>query len=453
MQILVQYSSELVEAIGLFIGTLLLLRYTRNRVSELPESEKHLGRPLWIASAGVLSLGVASLLTFVDSLGYWDLDMMYYLSIALGAGILSLSAATILGSRWAYGIPLSLLSMMVPMAIFQDVIGGILGASSGAFVAIVATIFFSVPFLLFAYLTVKTRRITSLGLAIVILTYPLILIATSFTDPSIVAVVLSVRLYGPAVLIAAMVLPKTRIGAEVLAYSFAVSSTFYFMSYLLVSSIAGDFMMMLRVTLVAFASVLAIGTSAYSFARWRVSRNPATFALTMFFLVSGFAFLTSALNQTYFISGINAAYVALLLGITSTMILNLSSMVALDWKQVRLLPLIIALPAYMVVLSGWMAGVPSDSLSNLGITMAITGTLQNSIPFGLYSLIWWRMRKVGALGRSRPLFLAIGIILLLTASMSGSTQTLLSSFILLMAYAVWWTGVTGRADRLLGTAE
>jgi hypothetical protein len=97
MQILVQNSSELVTAIGIFLATLLLIRFASNRVKQLPEEEKSLGRPLWVASLGIFLLGVASLINYEYAVGYAELETIYYLVAITGAGILALAATMILG--------------------------------------------------------------------------------------------------------------------------------------------------------------------------------------------------------------------------------------------------------------------------------------------------------------------------------------------------------------------
>jgi Na+/proline symporter len=87
------------------------------------------------------------------------------------------------------------------------------------------------------------------------------------------------------------------------------------------------------------------------------------------------------------------------------------------------------------------------------IVMAISGILQSVIPLGLYGLLWRRMSKAGAPGRSRALFLMLGIVFLIFGTAGGSAVTPLSSTLILSAFVIWWLGITGRADQLLKTTE
>ncbi len=454
MQIVVQYASELLMAIGLMIGSLLLYRFTLNRVKNLPPEEKSLGRPLWMATISILFLGIASALNFGFASGIAELEIFLLIIATLGSGLLMFSAIMITGSKKLLAIPVVL---VIGVAVFIS-IGNMLGALPGGMTSetlsnVIGLSLFSIPFVLFTYLTITTKRITSFALAVVSITYPLLVFATTFTSPEIVASVLAIRLYGPALLITALVLPESKIGAELIAYSFTISSMFYFMSYLLVSPVVGNIALMQSVTFIALASVLAIGTAAYTITRWRQSRNPATLTIGVYFIVGGFSFLMVALNDIDFIGGLNSEYVALVLGILAPMILNLSSIVALDWKRAILLPLLIFAAPFFIILLGWTAVPMMDpnTLPYRTIVMAITGILQSVIPLALYGMLWWRMNKAGAPGRSRALFLMLGIVFLIFGTAGGNTVSPLASTFILSAFVIWWLGITGRADRLLKT--
>ena len=453
MQLVVQYASELLTAFGLFLGAILLARFTWNRVNNLPPEERHMGRPLWVAVASVFFLGLASLINYWFGSGISELEVFWYITAILGSGLLMITALMILGSKRLYILPVALMGVIGVIAYAETIIGAgsVLGGFTDYAVNFFALVLFSIPFTLFAYLTYTTRRITSFALAVLSFTYPLILVATTFSAPELVASILAFRLYGPAILITALILSESKIGGELIAYSFTISSLFYFMSYLLVSPLVGNSIAMISVTFIAIASILSIGTAAYSFTRWSQNRNPATLTLGVFFFVGGFSWLTVALNHTEFIVGINAEYFALLLGLLAPMLLNLSSIVALDWKRALLLPVLVMAAPFFLMLTGWGAGIYPDFVPNRSIVMAISGILQTVVPLGLYGLLWWRMRKAGAAGRSRALFLALGVIFLILGTAGGNADTLLSSVFILSAFGVWWLGITGRADQLLRT--
>ena len=454
MQLVVQYASELVTAIGLILGAILLTRFTWNRVKSLPPEERSLGRPLWVATISIYLLGFASAINYGFRSGIAVLEFPLLLVATTGSGLLLFSAIMILGSKKLLAIPLVLITGIAVYIGLGNIYGALLGGiTAETLSSLIGVILFLIPFLLFTYLTYTTKRITSFALAVVSITYPLLAFITTSTSPELVAIILAMRLWGPALLVTAMILPDTKIGAELIAYSLTISSFFYFMSYLLVSpfALAGDLLGIQSVTFIALAGILSIGTAAYTFTRWRNSRNPATLTIGVYFFVGGFSWLTVALNHTEFIVGVNAQYFALVLGILAPLLLNMSSIVALDWKQAILLPVLIFAAPFVLMLTGWTAQVDPYSLPNLVIIMATSGILQSVIPLGLYGLLWRRMSKGGAPGRSRALFLALGIILLIFGTAGGNTVSLFSSSFILGAFIVWWLGITGRADILLKT--
>ncbi|TFG96875.1 hypothetical protein E4H12_10050 [Candidatus Thorarchaeota archaeon] len=100
-------------------------------------------------------------------------------------------------------------------------------------------------------------------------------------------------------------------------------------------------------------------------------------------------------------------------------------------------------------------------ISGYALVSGITNIIQIIVPVSLYTMLWWKMRKAQAPGRNRPLFLTLGLILLMiggTAAMitTGDVQeivALLPASILLVSFVVFLVGITGRADMWLGSAK
>ncbi|MCK4568441.1 MAG: hypothetical protein KAU48_14135, partial [Candidatus Thorarchaeota archaeon] len=219
-------SSELVAGIGTLIAALLLVRFTLNRIKQLPDEEKSLGMPLWVATLGIFILGIGSLLYFVTGVELGGTETPYYITIILGGGILALSATMIMG--WNRGRALPIVTMVV--LIFIAIVGrGLLGDYALLVVTGSGIFLFGIPIILFSYLTIKTKRITSFGFTIFSITTLLLLAVTSITDPGIIAIIIAIRLYGPALLITALVLSETGITGELLLYAITLSSAFYFL--------------------------------------------------------------------------------------------------------------------------------------------------------------------------------------------------------------------------------
>jgi len=132
------------------------------------------------------------------------------------------------------------------------------------------------------------------------------------------------------------------------------------------------------------------------------------------------------------------------------MLLNIGAFLALDWKSWSLAPVIIGLPAFVYTFLFYP--IDPDAIPGRGMIMGITLAIQTIIPLILYLRLGYRIRSAGGKGYLRPLLLGVGIIFLILGSYSGETATIQSAIPLFLAFLLWWLGVTGRADRYLGTA-
>jgi len=76
-------------------------------------------------------------------------------------------------------------------------------------------------------------------------------------------------------------------------------------------------------------------------------------------------------------------------------------------------------------------------------------------------MLWRKMKQAEAPGRNRPLFLAIGLVLLIVGGLvatyiTGNVQEIVaipSASILVVAFLIFLVGITGYADKWLGTAK
>ena len=162
MQLVVQYASELLTAVGLFIGAILLTRFTWNRVKNLPPEEKHFGRPLWVATISIFFLALTSTINFGFGGGISELEVYWYLAAILGSGLLMISALMIMGSRKLYALPVALMAVIAVIAYVETIIGAgsILGGFTDYAINVFAVILFGIPFAVFAYLRYNKRSVT-----------------------------------------------------------------------------------------------------------------------------------------------------------------------------------------------------------------------------------------------------------------------------------------------------
>ena len=113
MQIIVQYASELVVAIGMFLAALLLFRFTSNRIKQLPDEEKSLGRPLWVATVSIILFGIASLFNFQYALApSVELETVFYLVVVVGAAVVVVVVVVVV---LGIGVQLTFVPSLIPI--------------------------------------------------------------------------------------------------------------------------------------------------------------------------------------------------------------------------------------------------------------------------------------------------------------------------------------------------
>ncbi|MHA1246444.1 MAG: hypothetical protein ACTSPE_03900 [Candidatus Thorarchaeota archaeon] len=201
-------------------------------------------------------------------------------------------------------------------------------------------------------------------------------------------------------------------------------------------------------TVMAIITVVSFGTVAYTYSRWRTTHNPATLALNLYFLTASPSHLGIALFEAGVEVNLGAVYLAVGLHLISMMFLNLGALLALDWKQLTLLPVMIVLPALVLLFISFPT--PSACIPVFNRVEAITHMFQMVLPVALYLLLWDRMRPTGSPRRMRALMMAVGIVVLLGLYVVVSVLAVtleVRGVVLMVAYVIMWLGLTGRADR------
>ncbi len=403
----------------------------------------------------ILILALASSLNFMFDLGAASamVNATYYAFTMVAAALLAVAALMILQWRRAMAVPFVMLVIGLVYAFSIAILG--LSLSFGMVVGPVTLILNIVPILLFGHLARTTRRITAVALMFLVLSYIIYPIASVSTDPSVIAAILGIRLLGPALASIAFLKPELGVSIELFGYALSINVVTFWFSYSLAFGIT-DVIAFISVGVISLVAVVGFATSTYTFTRFRESRNSATATLAVYFMVGSVSYIIVALTSIGALTGPTNAYTSASLGFLAMMFINLSAFIALDWRIILLLPLVIVAPG-LIYMFMWY---PTELATIPGYEMVIgiTNMIQNLVPLGLYFFLWSRMRKTGTPGRSRPLFLALGLVLLIVGSLIGVTAEgtitivgILPGSVLLMSYVVFWTGITGRADVLLNT--
>ncbi|MFX0106685.1 MAG: hypothetical protein ACFE7R_00195 [Candidatus Hodarchaeota archaeon] len=457
MQLLVQDASELVMAVTLMIAAVILFQYTRERTADLPAEEKSAGYPLYLSVLGIVTMAIASSINYNVDLNtvapIWSAT--YYAMTMIAAGFFSIAALMILEWRRAFIIPILLLA--VSLIFTYSIVILDLSVSFGFVVGPPTLILNLIPIFLFLYLVRKTGRITAVALAFLLISYIIYPIASTATDPSLIAAILGIRLLGPALAAIAFYKPELGVSIELFGYALSINIVAFFFSYALVF-VTANFALMVAVSLIALLAVIGFATSTYTLTRYRERRNTATGFLAIYFLTGSVSYIVIALTSIQALTGDLNAYTSATLGFLAMMFINLSAFIALDWRRVLLLPILIVAPGLIYLFLNYPT--PLNDIPMYGMVIGITNMVQNIVPIGLYAMLWHRMRKAEAPGSSRPLFLVLGLILLIIGSVIGVTPEgsitivgILPASVLVLSYTTFWLGITGRADTLLGTTR
>lgn len=456
MQLPTYWISEGIIGLALIAGAFVMFNYTRKRVAQLPPEERGAGRPLNLSAVGVLVLGIASLI-----MNYSETHPMfrimgfiaiYYATAMIGAFILTIAALMILGRSRMYAIPAGLLVIGLAVTAVATIPGfsqEILNAVIGILIAILCF----APAALFLYLSYTTRRVTSLSFAVVLLIYPLYPLFSFFADSLLMSLFLvAVRLYAPALLLVAFYRSDVGISGEFWGYGAAFAVVALWMSLILGSGSYAVSFYVFSLTTLALGCAIGLGTSAYVYGRYARSRNRTTLLLSVFFILETLAFLLPTLDHMMTINNLLFTYAYLTISLFAVMLLNIGAFLALGWRKLSWVPILIGLPVLSYLYQFYYTNprLSPIFLENLGLWMNITILVQTVIPLILYIGLGFRIWKSGGGGYMRPIFLGIGIVFLIIGSLGGATTSLLVALVLLTAFAVWAVGTVGWADKYVG---
>jgi len=459
MQLMVQDSSELIMAITLIIGAIVLVNYTRKRTADLNAEERSsAGRPLYLSAVGMLVLAIASFYNFTIDLttaGLW-VNAAYYTFTLIAATFFAVAALMILEYKKAIIIPIV---MLIGGTIFTYAIAFLsIPVSMGMVAGPVSLVLNLVPIGLFLYLTRKTGRITALALGFLLITYILQPIAATSTDPSIIAAIIGLRLMGPALAILAFLRSDLGVSVELFGYSISINLVGFWLAYALAIG-TGTLDQFIGVAMIAIVSLLGFTIGTYTLSRYRSSRNTATGLIGAYFFIAGISHIIISLSAIGVLVGATNEYTIAILGVIGMMFFNLSAFIALDWKRTSLFPVLLIIPVLVYMFISFPA--PLASVYAFADVFGTTNIIQILVPVGLYGMLWRKMKQAEAPGRNRPLFLAIGLVLLIVGGLvatyiTGNVQEIVaipSASILVVAFLIFLVGITGYADKWLGTAK
>jgi hypothetical protein len=218
-------------------------------------------------------------------------------------------------------------------------------------------------------------------------------------------------------------------------------------------SVVTDPVMLVSLTLITVGTTIGFGTGSYTYARWKKSRLGATFALFLSFTFATWAFILFALQGIGLAAAIYYTYAYIYLTFVALVCFNLAVFLALEWRSLILLPVLMVLPLFIFLSTLY----PSDPRTSplFYSVIAVTGVIAALVPVALYLYLGLRMRRIMAPNVSRPFLLAVGILeaalgIAVGPAIMGlnpmDAANPVSGVLILAAFLSWWLGVTGKLE-------
>ncbi len=306
--------------------------------------------------------------------------------------------------------------------------------------------------LLFGYIARATRRPTSLSIAaalIVQLAHVYLLYHIVWSD--VIIVLMFFVLMGPAMIFFAFARPEMNLSLEIIGYGAAYAAPAVVLAMVQTQLTGTDVSSALLIATGAAGAAMGAGTSAFLYGRWKESKAIPTALLTIGTSTTAVSQLVGLIAPRGYVTFVNALYIDYVMGLILGVTFSATAILAAGWKNVVLLPVLVAVPAMMVLLFSYPLNPLDNPLVLLSFGAGIMFLLL--IPAAIFGMVYIRARREGG-AALRALGLSIGLLIMLTVKSLYSLfpemlGTDLVYAIQAAAIALFWLGLTGRLDRLL----
>jgi hypothetical protein len=265
-------------------------------------------------------------------------------------------------------------------------------------------------------------------------------------------IIVFLALMGPAMLAFTFLRPEQELSGELVGYGASFAGPALVISGVYAQGLLGDIVLTVVVIVGSIAIMLAAGTAAYLYGRWRETKQLPTFLMLIAFALFAFGQLSGMLGNTGNLPETEAIYFEILsLGLALTL-LSITSIFAAGYRSAGLLPFVFYVPVAILIIQGFPAPIEA-TFSNL-IWFIIPLLVMFLLPVVLFGNVWRRMKKQNQPGRLRPLGIALGILLFLVIRIPILLIGILGLdpgyALVTISYLVSWLALTGRLDRTLG---
>ncbi|MGY5859996.1 MAG: hypothetical protein RTU63_11555 [Candidatus Thorarchaeota archaeon] len=472
---------EVYEIAYLFIGLATLVAsgtiidYSRKRSAASPDPEiKKAFRPLYLFAFGLIIFAIGALLTYYELLVQvpWiqietfgeQADTFYYLLYYLTLGELfffAIAAAMIMQQR-LIGIFMILMILVAYLLMFNAIIElerwrvSTIADFYVNFGYVLSIIIFAAVAVLFSWIAWDTRRSTSLALGFAMIVQVLAVPGLySILAVEWIIVISAFALMGPAMIAFAFLRPDQKISGELLGYGASFAGPVLILASL-VATLTVDISVIIIVALGALGVMLATGTTAYLYGRWRETKQMPTGLMLLAFVGFALGQIVGLMGSIGVITGGLPGYIELIAIGFSLSVFAVVAIFAAGYRSAGLIPLIIYIPAAIFIGQGYTLGLGIAEAVLEYVWILIPLIIIFFLPVILFFRTWKSMQKAGASGRSRPLGLAIGLLLyiliriplMLFEQEVGAFLGFDVSYALVsISFIVFWLSITGRMER------
>ncbi len=485
---------EIYEIAQLYLGIATLVaagtvvRYSRRRSAEADAETRRAFRPLYLFAFALVVYGFGTLISFYeayqntsivfDLLGQPDFftgltfdHYTLYIFLVLEILVLAIAASVIM--RQSY--------MAAAMAAMTIVVLGILYWSVNLTLASRVSIFANFLFdfgslvrsfmlagvaAIFLWIAYDTRRGTTAAMAFALLSQIANLpelYGTILEDPgyyegfslpySVILIILFITLMGPAMVAFTFLRPEQVVSFELLGYGGSFAGPILVISGLQTQAFIPDLILLFIVSFASLAIMLATGTFAYLYGRFRESRQLPTLLMLLAFGLFALGQVSGLLGNFGNIPTDEAIYIEFLsIGLALTL-LSATAIYAAGYRSAGLVPLVLYVPLLILFIQQFPTPLEEVFLSIIWLVIPLL--ILFLIPVALFTRVWSRMRKIGAPGRLRPLGIGLGVLLFLVIRIPFMLLNLPgvdpAYALVTISFLVSWLAVTGRMDRYAGS--
>ncbi|TFH10033.1 MAG: hypothetical protein E4H14_03305 [Candidatus Thorarchaeota archaeon] len=471
---------EVYEIAYLFLGLATLvaagtiINYSRKRSAATTDPEiKKAFRPLYLFAIGLIIFAIGAILTYYEILvgvpfiqipevivigtNYY---LLYYITL-VELVFFAISAAIIMQQR-IIGLFMIIMIFVAYLLMFNAII--ILEASRVSSTAqsyidfgyVLTMIIFGAVAFLFSWIAYDTRRSTSLALGYAMIVQVLAVPGLySILAPELIIAISAFSLMGPAMIAFAFLRPDQKISGELVGYG----ASFAGPVLIIASLVATQTVDLLIITIVSFGALgvmLATGTTAYLYGRWRETKQMPTGLMLFGFVGFAVGQIIGLMGSIGVIPGALPGYVEIIAIGFSLSVFAVVAIFAAGYRSAGLIPLVVFIPAAIFIGQGYPQGLGIADAVLQYIWILIPLIIIFFLPVILFFRAWKSMQRTGTSGRSRPLGLAIGLLLyiliriplMLFEQEVGAIIGFDASYAFVsVSFIVFWLSITGRMER------